>query len=71
MKTDKQYIAPKGTLWVCAACGRHGTDRTTIGDESCFLNAVLCVAQDDGKYRAIDGVSRWPTEEELLNVKQP
>ena len=27
---------------MCGACGKNGKNSTTIGDESCFLNAVLC-----------------------------
>jgi hypothetical protein len=37
-----KYNAPPGQVWVCAACGKHGQNRVDIGDESCFLNAVLC-----------------------------
>lgn len=39
-------VAPNGTIWVCAACGK--TSRDICGDEgaswdeSCMLNAVLC-----------------------------
>lgn len=38
----QNYIAEPGKVWVCGACGRYGPDRSRIGDESCFLNAVLC-----------------------------
>lgn len=43
---DKNYIAPKGAIWVCGACGktakyRYG-DNDGLWDASCFLNAVLC-----------------------------
>ena len=53
------YIAPEGTEWVCGACGRHGSDRTRIGDESCFLNAVLCrkklvVGEDGCEWEAVE-----------------
>jgi hypothetical protein len=34
--------APKGQIWVCAACGKSNSNRVNVGDESCFLNAVLC-----------------------------
>lgn len=37
-----EYEAPSGAIWVCAACGKSGSNRAMIGDESCFLNAVLC-----------------------------
>lgn len=36
------WDAPAGATWVCGACGRNGKKRDEIGDESCFLNAVLC-----------------------------
>ena len=42
-----QYRAPQGQIWICAACGKRGNNRATIGDESCFLNAVLCYEQRD------------------------
>ena len=38
-----KYQAKPGTIWVCGACGKNGPNRARIGDESCFLNAVLCV----------------------------
>lgn len=41
--TPPEWIAPEGAIWVCGACGRNGRIRDTIGDESCFLNAILCV----------------------------
>ncbi len=40
-----EYEAPVGQVWVCGACGRTGQNRTTVGDESCFLNAVLCLEE--------------------------
>lgn len=42
-----KYEAPSGFLWVCSACGRNGTNRADIGDESCFMNAVLCHEKRD------------------------
>lgn len=38
---EREYDAPEGYVWVCGACGRHGKNRTRIGDESCFMNGVL------------------------------
>lgn len=39
------HVAPEGTIYVCAACGKTARD-TYNGprgwDESCMLNAVLC-----------------------------
>lgn len=32
----------KPTVFVCAACGKIGETRETVGDESCFMNAVEC-----------------------------
>lgn len=42
------YDAPTGAIWVCGACGRVSKNRASVGDESCFLNAVLC--HDDKPY---------------------
>lgn len=39
---EAEYEAPEGQVWVCAACGRSNRNRVHVGDESCFLNAVLC-----------------------------
>lgn len=41
-------IAPKGTVWVCSACGKRARDRMTGGishgwDVSCAMHAVLCL----------------------------
>jgi hypothetical protein len=38
-----EWTAGEGQEWVCGACGRHGKQRDRIGDEACFINAVLCV----------------------------
>lgn len=32
------------TVWMCAACGRQGKTRMTVGDESCYLHAVQVYA---------------------------
>lgn len=40
----RRYDAPEGQKWVCGACGREGQNSVDIGDESCFLNAVLVSA---------------------------
>lgn len=39
-----EWTAPHGAEWMCMACGRHGKERDRVGDESCYLNAVLVVA---------------------------
>lgn len=42
---DASRIAPPGTIWVCAACGKTARDRyddPSPWDESCFMHAVLC-----------------------------
>jgi len=52
----EDYEAPQGQVWVCGACGKTSNNRTTVGDESCFLNAVLCYAQRDlesGNWKAV------------------
>lgn len=52
---EEKYNAPTGQIWVCAACGKHGPNRVRIGDESCFLNAVLCYEEKvDGIWYAVD-----------------
>ncbi|MHC4404597.1 MAG: hypothetical protein ACYTG0_33500, partial [Planctomycetota bacterium] len=37
----KEWDARPNTFWICCACGKWGKNRATIGDESCFMNAVL------------------------------
>ena len=46
---DHDRMAPDDGIWVCAACGKTATDRygiegahSSMWDESCMLNAVLC-----------------------------
>ena len=46
--TECNRIAPKGSTWVCAACGKVARDQYGMEgahsygwDESCMLNAVL------------------------------
>lgn len=51
-----EWTAPPGAVWVCGACGKHGKQRDRIGDESCFLWAILCSEAsleigDDGRAR--------------------
>lgn len=29
-------------VWMCAACGRQGKTRMTVGDESCYLGDESC-----------------------------
>jgi hypothetical protein len=60
-----QYQAPEGQTWVCGACGKHNHNRVDVGDESCFLNAVLCydrqpweAVKDDKEQRESAGVVR-------------
>lgn len=51
-------LAPPGTVWVCAACGKTARDRFGTSDfgwdESCMLNSVLCHEPrgSDGNERA-------------------
>lgn len=42
MNKRLQDIAPAGQVWVCQACGKYAWDRYSIGDVSCYVNAVLC-----------------------------
>ncbi len=56
MNDNPDWAAPAGQTWVCAACGKNGKLRDRIGDESCFLNAVLCWAEKkDGHWVAVPG----------------
>lgn len=38
---DEPSQAREGTLWMCGACGKTGKARDTVGDESCYMWAVL------------------------------
>ena len=64
MTTDsrERRIAPKGAIWVCAACGKTSVDRygdpDSLWDEICMLNAVLCHEQK--KFNK-EGVYCWHT----------
>lgn len=44
-------------MWMCAACGREGKTRISVGDESCYLHAVQVYAdsivKDGGKVHAV------------------
>ncbi len=42
MKQALNGIAPEGQMWVCGACGKYSRNRYTVGDESCYINSVLC-----------------------------
>ena len=53
------WRAPPETVWVCHACGKSGGERDRIGDEACFLNAVLCHAdKQNGTWVAVEQVSK-------------
>jgi len=61
MSTEEyQEVAPDGQIWVCAACGKTAKDRTKLGDESCFLNAVLCYEKKNhqDEWTAVPGAGR-------------
>lgn len=49
--------APEGAVWVCPCCGKYNKNRHRVGDESCYINAVL--AYEDSlkieKGRVVDG----------------
>lgn len=50
-----EYEAPVGQVYVCAACGKSNKNKVDVGDESCFLNAVLCYADKiDGHWKAVE-----------------
>ena len=37
-------VKPRAIVWLCAACGRVGKNRMTVGDESCYLHAQAVYA---------------------------
>ena len=41
MSWKDAYQAPDGHFWFCPACGKWNGNRVDVGDEACFLNAVL------------------------------
>lgn len=58
------------TVWVCAACGKHGPSRRTVGDESCYLHAVECwrssLVFDDWRVaRAVVASEPWVEPEHI------
>lgn len=36
-----EYTAPPHHTFVCTACGKNNPDRTRVGDESCFMHAIV------------------------------
>ena len=53
---EREHTAPDGQVYVCGACGRSNKKAWEVGDESCFLNAVLCHEKAPGEttWRAAD-----------------
>lgn len=54
-------VAPKGQVFVCAACGKlskdeYGYQKISYGwDESCTLNSFLCYEEKvDGSWQVVD-----------------
>lgn len=41
MSSETKHQAPDGAVWLCGACGRTDKSRYDVGDESCYMNAVL------------------------------
>ena len=37
----KLITSKRKTVWICQACGKTGKTRMTVGDESCYLHAIL------------------------------
>lgn len=56
----KEYEAPEGQIWLCAACGRTDKNRANNGDESCFLNSILVFEQKnpEGKWVTVPDQKR-------------
>lgn len=38
---NEPNTAREGTIWMCGACGKTDKDRFKVGDESCYMKAVL------------------------------
>jgi len=55
-QAPRAWQAPPDTVWVCQACGKFADRRDKVGDESCFLWAVLC--DRDSLVLAADGRAR-------------
>lgn len=50
--------APKGSIWICGACGKQAKNRYTGGisrgwDESCMRHSTLC--KDDESLIIVEG----------------
>lgn len=41
MRDLDEEIAPDGQVFMCGACGKHNKHRIKVGDESCWMHAVL------------------------------
>lgn len=63
MKEKLQDIAPYGQVWVCGACGKYSSNRYSVGDVSCFVNAVLCYDDETLKIENGRVVSARPVKE--------
>lgn len=59
--SKEDRIAKDGEIWVCGACGKYGKDRYEIGDEACFVNAVLC-KEDSLEFKNNRVISAIPVE---------
>jgi len=64
----KEWIAPKGKIWVCCACGKttkykpEATDDDNYGwDVSCFLNSELF---------DVDKLERDPKTKRVVKIKE-
>jgi len=47
--------APRGTAWVCGACGKVSTQRHGFTDSGCVTHALLCSPQPSGGWQAFTG----------------
>jgi hypothetical protein len=52
MPSELEKLAPEGQIWLCGACGRRNKNKYEVGDESCYMNAVLVyeksIMEEDG-----------------------
>jgi uncharacterized UBP type Zn finger protein len=67
-KADQRKQA-RAIVWLCAACGRVGKNRMTVGDESCYLHAQAVYA--DSIVRVGDKVTAVAAPEPKGQSKDP
>lgn len=57
----REWFAPAGAVWVCIACGKWAQVRDKVGEESCFMNAILASNNDTLKLNGAGRVLQCDT----------